>query len=480
MTVYDTLIRGGTLVDGTGAPRRRADLAIQAGRIAALGELDGHRASETLDARGLVVAPGFIDVHTHDDRAVLETPAMPAKVSQGVTTVVTGNCGVSLAPLLGEPPPPLNLLGGRDWYRFESFAQYLDAFNAAPAAVNIAPLVGHSTLRVAHMDELQRPATTGEISSMCRSLEDALDAGAIGFSTGLAYPTASAASADEVVAIAGLLAARGGIYTTHMRDEGDHLLESVAETLETGRRAGVPVVISHHKACGRRNWGRLAESLSLIANAQGPVAFDVYPYTASSTVLLASFLDQAEKVLVTWSEPHPECAGAVLQEIAAAWDCGLEETAARLQPAGAIYFQMDEGDLQSALRYPGAMIGSDGLPHDVHPHPRLWGTFPRILGHYCRELGLFSLEEAVHRMSGRPARVFGLRERGSLAVGHHADITVFDPQAVIDLATFEQPTLAAAGIHSVLTNGWCVWRAGEATGARPGQVLDRAAGNGPA
>jgi len=471
MTTFDTLISGGTIVDGSGAQRFQADLAIDAGRIAAIGALAGRDAHETIDARGMIVAPGFIDVHTHDDRAVLESPTMPAKASQGVTTVVTGNCGVSLAPLLGEPPPPLNLLGGKDWYRFASFADYLNELDSAPAAVNVAPLVGHSTLRVAHMDDLQRSATAAEISRMCRTLDDALESGAIGLSTGLAYPTACAASTDEVVEIAALLAERGGIYTTHMRDEADELIASVEETLVTGRRAGVPVVISHHKACGRRNWGRVEDSLALIGNAQGSVAFDVYPYTASSTVLLKEFLERAEKVVVTWSEPHPECEGKALDEIANGWGCDIEAAVEQLQPAGAIYYQMNEQDLQRVLSYPGAMIGSDGLPHDRHPHPRLWGTFPRVLGHYCRELGLFSLEDAVQRMTGRPAEVFRLHERGTLVEGNHADITVFDAQSIIDTATFGQPIQPAAGIRCVLTNGQCIWRDGRATGARPGRIL---------
>jgi N-acyl-D-amino-acid deacylase len=471
MIEYDTLITGGTVIDGSGAPRFAADLAVDAGRIAAIGTLGECEAREKVDARGMVVAPGFVDVHTHDDRAVLESPALPAKVSQGVTTVVTGNCGISLAPLQGEPPPPLNLLGGADWYRFASFADYLDELAGAPAAVNVAPLVGHSTLRTAHMDDLQRPATPAEISRMCRTLGDALEAGAIGLSTGLAYPTASAASTDEVVEIAVLLADRGGIYTTHMRDEADQLLASVEEALVTGERAGVPVVISHHKACGRRNWGRVEDTLALIGNAQGPVAFDVYPYVASSTVLLADFLERAEKVVVTWSEPHPECAGMALHVIAEKWGCDVDAAVEQLQPAGAIYYQMHEQDLQRVLSYPGAMIGSDGLPHDRHPHPRLWGTFPRVLGHYCRELGLFTLEEAVHRMTGRPARVFGLRDRGTLAQGNHADITVFDAHAIIDTATFEHPTRTATGIQRVWSNGACIWRDGQATGARPGRTL---------
>ena len=323
------------------------------------------------------------------------------------------------------------------------------------------------------MTELDRPATPGEIGRMADALDGALDDGAIGLSTGLAYPTASAAPTDEVVALASRLAARDALHTTHMRDEGDALLESVEETIEIGRRAGVRSVISHHKATGRENWGKTARSLAAIEAArrdQG-LEFDVYPYTASSTVLMPEWIEKCEKVLIAWSEPHPEQAGRELRQIAADWGCHELEAVSRLQPAGGIYFQMDEADLRRVLAHPRSLIGSDGLPHDTRPHPRLWGTFPRVLGHYCRELGLFSLEAAVHRMTGRAAEVFGLQDRGVIAEGAAADLVVFDPETVIDRADYDDPMRPASGIDRVLVAGRTVWDGQAETGERPGRFL---------
>ncbi|MBT6274768.1 MAG: amidohydrolase family protein, partial [Chromatiales bacterium] len=235
-------------------------------------------------------------------------------------------------------------------------------------------------------------------------------------------------------------------------------------------------VISHHKACGRANWGKTEESLARIdkANRDGQaVDFDVYPYTASSTVLLAHFVERAEKVLITWSTPHPEVAGEELTGIAERWKCSIDDAVVKLQPAGAIYFQMDEADLRRVLRHPGSMVGSDGIPHDEHPHPRLWGTFPRVLGHYARDEGLFSMEEAVYKMTGLTARVFGLKDRGNIAPGYFADLVLFNQDEVIDRADFLAPTTPSAGIERVMVNGQTVWQDGAPSGKRPGGVLRR-------
>ncbi|MDH3379842.1 MAG: D-aminoacylase [Gammaproteobacteria bacterium] len=472
----DVLITGGRVIDGTGADSFQADVAISADRISAVGDLSAMRAGSRINVEGRIVAPGFIDAHTHDDRLLLSDPAMTPKVTQGVTTVITGNCGVSLAPVAGmEPPPPLNLLGGRDWFRFESVRQYTDALADAKPAINSAMLVGHSTLRAAVMDDLDRAASDAEIVQMGDLVDAAMAEGCIGLSTGLAYPTAIAAPTDEVVALAERAAAFGGIYATHMRNEDDTVVEAVKETLDIGRRARLPVVISHHKASGRRNWGRTEETLRLItaAQQQQTVDFDVYPYTASSTVLLPEFVERSERIVVTWSDAHPDAAGRDLGAIVTEWGCSVEEAVQRLSPAGAIYHQMDERDLQRVMQFPGSMIGSDGLPHDRFPHPRLWGTFPRVLGHYSRTLGLFSLEQAVHKMTFRTASVFGLRDRGVIRRGAYADIVVFDANTVIDKADFEHPTEPAAGIEWILVNGQPVWRYGAAVDNRPGRLLRR-------
>lgn len=476
----DYLIEGGTLIDGTGSKRVQANVAIKSDRIVAVGTALPIEAKRTISAHDRVVSPGFIDAHTHDDRAVLSSPDMTAKISQGVTSVIAGNCGISLAPLSGrEPPPPLNLLGGRDWYRFSTFGDYAQVLAANPPATNIAMLTGHSTLRVGVMKDLDRAATSAEIEQMGRLLDDSLAAGCIGMSTGLAYPIATAAPTEEVVELAKHLVPFNGIYVTHMRDEGDYVIESTKETIAIGERSGVPVVISHHKSSGHNNWGRTSDTLALIAAAKSKqsINLDVYPYIASSTVLMSQFVETAERVTVTWSKPHPQVAGRDLDDIRQEWRCSLDEAVTRLLPAGAIYFQMHEDDLRRVLSFSDVMIGSDGLPHDEFPHPRLWGTFPRVLGHYCRDVRLFSLEEAVRRMTSVPASVFGLRDRGIIREGAFADLVIFDSQQVIDTADFKAPKQPAAGIDMVMVNGQPVWRDVAWTGELPGRLLRRDLGN---
>jgi N-acyl-D-amino-acid deacylase len=260
-----------------------------------------------------------------------------------------------------------------------------------------------------------------------------------------------------------------------MRNEADAVVASLEESFAAGRAAGVPVVISHHKTVGRVNFGRTVETLPLLAAAiaRQEVGLDAYPYIASSTVLSAAQAARALKVLVTWSKSAPEQAGRELSAIAAEWRVSEQEAADRLQPAGAVYWMMDEADVQRVLQFPYTMIGSDGLPHDTHPHPRLWGAFPRVLGYYSRELGLLSLEEAVRRMTGLSAYRFGLAGRGVLEPGAYADVTVFDPETVVDRATFEAPTTPAVGIEHVFVNGRPVWTQGKPTGERPGRALRR-------
>lgn len=471
----DLVIRNASIIDGSGAPARAGDIAIAGDRVSAIGALAHLSGASELDVGGRAVAPGFIDVHTHDDRAVLSDPNMACKVSQGVTTVVTGNCGISLAPLepTAPPPPPSDLIGDRPEHYFAEFGDYLSALDRDPPAVNVVAQVGHSTLRIGAMDGLDRAATPSEIARMRGRLEDSLAAGAVGMSTGLFYPPANAAPTEEVVELAAALAPAGAMHSTHMRDETAHVLESLDETFEIGRRADVPVVISHHKCAGTPNHGRTLESLPKIdaARETQPVALDVYPYVAGSTVLNPHRMMNASRVIVTWSKSVPEAAGRDLSEIAATWGCSEAAAAERLQPAGAIYFIMDEADVQRVLTYPHAMIGSDGLPHDQHPHPRLWGTFPRVLGHYARDMGLFPLEEAVRRMTGLSAAQFGLTDRGILRAGAYADLVVFDPRIVADCSTWEEPTRPASGIELVMVNGRAVWQAGAGTGARPGRAL---------
>jgi N-acyl-D-amino-acid deacylase len=475
---YSLLIRGGTVIDGTRAPRFDADVAIRDGRIAAIGKLGDARAHTEIDAAGKIVAPGFIDAHTHDDRLLLSAPDMAPKASQGVTTVVAGNCGISLAPAPPgmQPVPPLDLLDAEGgWFRFPTFATYVEELRAKPAATNAVLLVGHSTLRVQTMDALERPANAKEIDRMRALADEALAAGAIGISTGLWYEPASAATTEEVIKVCRPLAARNGLYCTHMRDEGDRVIESLEETFRIGRELGVPVVVSHHKVMGKANHGRSSETLPLIeARMRGQeIGLDCYPYCAASTILTLGRARIATRVLVTWSKPHPELAGMELAEIEKRLGLSTEASIAKLLPAGAVYFAMDEKDVQRILAFASTMVGSDGLPHDAAPHPRLWGTFPRVLGHYARGLGLFPLETAVHKMTGLTAKTFGLAGRGALKEGYAADVTIFDAGTVDEVATFARPIQPAKGIEAVIVNGAIVWREGKGTGARPGRVLAR-------
>ncbi|WPB56650.1 D-aminoacylase [Xylophilus sp. GOD-11R] len=473
---FDLVIAGATVVDGSGAPGFVADVGIADGRIAAVGALPT-AGRERLNAAGRVLAPGFIDVHTHDDRALLTPGAMDAKLSQGVTTVVTGNCGLSLAPgaVRGAIPPPLDLIATPEWLRFPRFADYLQAIDAEGAAVNAVCLVGHLSLRANTMDQLERTATPAECDAMQRLLADALDAGAWGLSTGTFYPPARHASTDEIVAVGEPLRAHGALYATHMRNEAEKVLDALDETFEIGRRLGVRVLISHHKLAGVANHGRSVETLKRIAAAmeKQPVSIDCYPYNASSTVLRPEFVARASSVLVSWSTTMPQHAGRALADIAREMGCSDEQAAERLMPAGAIYFMMDEADVRRILAFPKTMVGSDGMPHDEHPHPRLWGTFPRVLGHYAREEKLFSLELAVHKMSGLTAQELGLPGRGLIAPGHAADLVMFDPATVGDRATFADPRALSAGIDRVWVNGRTAFADGAAQDVHAGRVLRR-------
>ncbi|RYJ01937.1 MAG: D-aminoacylase [Acetobacteraceae bacterium] len=476
----DLIIRDATLFDGTGARRSVGDVGVTGDRIMAVGDLGGASADREVIATGKALAPGFIDAHTHDDRAVLMgCECLRCKSSQGVTTVVVGNCGVSLAPLVTDKRPvsPLDLVGEDGWFRFGSFGDYAEALRKTPAAVNTYALVGHQTLRYRVMgDDLYRPAKDNEIAQMRQIVAESLAEGASGFSTGLYYKPNMHATTEEVIAVGEPLRAAGGMYFTHMRDEADKVCASIEETLKIGKRLGVPVWISHHKCSMPENYGRSVQTLALLeaSVALQEVAYDMYPYPAGSTVLMPDRLRDDVRVIITWSVPHPEFAGKDLAEVARGWNMDQRAAAEKLMPAGAITFQMDEDDVRRIMAHPMSVIGSDGIPHDAHPHPRLWGTFPRVLGLYSRQLGLFDLETAIHKMTGRTAALFGMEDRGVLKPGAYADLVLFDPHKVIDRATFEDPKQESEGIDEVWTNGTSTFRAGTGlTGETPGRLIRR-------
>ena len=477
MTSCDILIRNAKVLDGSGAAPELVDVAILGRSIAEIGPKLTLHSSETMDADGLTLAPGFIDVHTHDDIAVVRTPAMLPKLSQGVTTVIVGNCGISASPvkLHGEPPDPMNLLGRAEDFRYPTFAAYLDAIREAHPAVNVGALIGHTALRNNHMDRLDRTATESEIAAMRLQLKDALEGGALGLISGLAYLSANSATTDEVLALAAPLGAAGAVYTTHMRTETEKILDAMSEAFEIGRINRVPVIVSHLKCAGIANWGRSGEVLQALESAQQsqPAGCDCYPYAAGSSTLDLRQVDERVKITITWSTPHPEVAGQTLAQIAESWNVSHLDAARLLQPAGAIYHSISEQDMRRILSHPATMIGSDGLPNDPRPHPRLWGTFPRVLGRYSREEKLFSLPAAIHKMTGMPAQRFGLAGRGLIRKDFAADLVLFDPETILDTATFSDPIQPATGIAAVWVNGVLSYTAKGTTGNRSGCFLPR-------
>lgn len=477
----DLIIRHAEVVDGTGRARFAADVVVKEDRIVMVGDATNWTAENDLDAEGLLVTPGFIDTHTHDDRVMLSNGAMLPKITQGVTTVITGNCGISLAPTPRPmtPPitPPMNLLDGEGiWFKYPTFASYIAALGESPPTTNSALLVGHTTLRIAVMSDFDRPATPDEITAMKALLVEAMKAGAIGLSTGLAYEPAFLSSTEEIIELAKVASQYGGLYCTHLRDEGDEVMEALEEAFFIGREADLPVVISHHKVAGKQNFGRSSETLAFIEKqmALQPICLDCYPYSASSTVLAAKAAASALKVTVTWSVPHPTMAGRELADIVKEWETTQEDAIKRLSPAGAIYHRMDEADVSRILAFKDTMIGSDGLPHDEVPHPRLWGSFPRVLGHYSRDRGLFSFEKAIKKMTGLSAEKFGLKDRGVIREGAFADLVILNAETVAEGSSFAHPTIPAIGIETVIVNGKIAWKDGAVTSARPGRVLQRA------
>ncbi|MDO3388601.1 D-aminoacylase [Gilvimarinus sp. SDUM040013] len=475
--LYQTLIKNALVFDGTGAPPRQADVAIVDGTIAAIEASLEADAQNTIDAQGLCLAPGFIDVHTHDDLNVVHNPHMLEKISQGVTTVIVGNCGISASPvtLAGDPPDPLNLLGDRAQFTFPRFADYAAKVRSAKPSVNVGALVGHTAIRNNHMDRLDRAASQTELAAMVDQLRGALKDGALGMSSGLAYASARQSTTEEVIAMVKALGSADAIYTTHLRTEFDGILEAMGEAFYTARSGKVPLIISHLKCAGKGNWGRSGELLEQIEHAieTQQVACDCYPYAASSSTLDLAQVTEDTDIFITWSDAHPDKTGNTLRDIADQWQLSLLDTARKLQPAGAVYYCMDENDVENILQYPRTMIGSDGLPNDPHPHPRLWGAFARVLSHYSRDRKLFDMATAIHKMTGLSAREFRLAGRGEIRCGNHADLVLFDAEKIKDKATFAEPKLAAEGIEKVWVNGVLSYQPGQPQTGRSGEFLLR-------
>jgi N-acyl-D-amino-acid deacylase len=527
--MLDVKFDGAMVIDGTGRAGSRTDVGIRDEAIAAVGDLSRESAGRVVNASGRVLAPGFIDMHSHSDWRLWGNRRAESKIRQGVTTEVVGNCGFSPAPVSAEFVDAMRAFAlfipkGMD-FGWRSVGDYLRAFDRDGTALNVVQLVGHGTLRVAAMGFARRPPAADELKRMQRMMTDAMEDGAWGMSTGLIYAPGSYATTDEIVTIARSAARHRGFYASHIRGEGVTLLEAVREAIQVGREADMPVQISHVKAAGRPHWGKVADALALIdaARAEGlDVMGDAYPYTASSTSLRTALPDWAleggvaamlerlasaetrariradmeapgggsivdrmgwDNVMIAWCPKRKDAEGRRIAEIAR--DRRLDPIDAVFEllrdadgVASMILFQLDEADLRRALAHPQIMIGSDGSSLATSgemsagkPHPRNYGTFPRVLGRYARDERVLTLAEAVHKMTGLPARRLNLRDRGEIRVGAKADLVVFDPKRVADLATYEDPHRYPDGIEHVLVNGRFVIKDGEHTGSLPGKVL---------
>ena len=533
---FDLIIRNGKIIDGAGNPWYAGDLAISEGKIAEIGRLSGERVDKTIDARGLVVSPGFVDAHSHADDVSLVFPELLSTVMQGITTVVAGMCGSSLAPINPalkdeiEKRERASLPAGVDFkITWSSFDEYLKREEALKLGTNMAHMVGHGAVRVAGMGFDARPPNSEELKRMRQLTAEAMEAGAYGISTGLIYPPGVFAKTDEIVELAKVAAQYNGVYASHIRGEGATLLKAVEEAITIGERAGLPVHIAHHKAASREVWGKSVETLRMMEDARGrgvDVSFDQYPYPAGATSLVTLFPPWVhdggmEKLLGRLSDPETrkrirrdmetglegwenfsgdigwenvfvthvrteenrEVEGKNLAEITkmrgepdeftALYKLVLEEEGA----AGMIVFSMNHEDIRRIMQSHLQMVGTDSLSASPtgamsygKPHPRYYGTYPRILGRYVKE-GTLRIEEAIRKMTSFPAQRFGLLDRGLIRPGMCADVTVFNPETVIDKATFEDPHQYPEGIEYVIVNGTVTVEKGKFTGSLGGKTL---------
>lgn len=525
------LIKGATIVDGTGNPWYRGDILLDGGRIAAVGNVDTIRASRCVDASGLVASPGFIDVHTHSDGSLIIEGEGHSHIRQGVTTNVIGNCGMSFAPVNDQGAAYLQSSWeetGFEW-DWRSLADYLSRLERQSVSINVAALIGHGSIRGCVMGFADRPPTAPELDEMKNMVAEGMRDGAVGLSSGLIYVPGSYAATDELVELAKVVAEHGGIYASHIRGENDTLLEAVAEAVDIGRQARLPVQIAHFKAMGRHMWGKSSDSLKLVddARAEGiAVTCDQYPYNASATSLgaympswlhvggvdamLARLRDPDARArlrhdivngtegwvsllkgvgwnntMITRCVLNPSLEGTSVADIAAQRSKDEFETAFDILHEGGgnvsvVYFTIGDEDIERILRHDAVMVGSDSSAIAAQgplaagkPHPRAFGTFVRVLGHYVRENNVISLEHAVRKMTSLPAQAFGIYDRGLLRPGMKADVVLFDPSAVADKATYNDPWQYPVGVEYVFVNGQETIRRNEHLGIKAGATLRR-------
>ncbi len=523
--MYDVIIRNGVVVDGSGAPPFKRDLGVIGDTIAKVGDLSGCAAEEVIHAEGLVVAPGFIDIHNHSDSGIFILPTADNYVTQGVTTVVVGNCGYSLAPLTDKNREFVELsevefvkeLGRLPWASFRDYLEYLGRLEKS---LNVAALVGHGTVRSAVLGTGSLKPTERELEEMKSLVVEALENGAFGMSSGLIYVPGVFSETPELIELAKILSRYGGVYATHIRNEGVELMDALIEALEVGLKGNVGLEISHLKAAGTPAWGGVSRALSIIEEyvRRGyDVSADVYPYAASSTgleALLPSWIREGgleglisklsdvealerlkkdlarygipeerhadwDKVRVSYTEKHPEALGKSIEEISRLWGVDPVQTIAKMLIddrglTGVVVHSMSEDDVSEAVEHPLVAIGSDGSvrkPGEGAPHPRNYGSFPRVIAKYVRELKILSLPEAIRKMTSLPARKIGLFDRGLIRPGFKADLTIFNYYMIRDKATYENPHEYSIGVEHLLVNGKFVIRDGKHTQAKPGRLL---------
>lgn len=524
--MYDLVIKNGKIIDGTGNPWLAADVAIAEGKIVRMGQLSDAKAGHVIDAGGKFVCPGFVDGHSHSDLIILDNPTADQKIMQGITTENMGLDGMSVAPILKKDIPGwrrhLAGLAGNpdiDW-RWESFADYLDAIDQCKVATNVCSYVGLGTIRLMVMGMDGREAESHEIEQMKKIAAEAMEQGARGISAGLIYPPSQYQSMDEIVAIAKVVRHYDGIFDVHMRSEADGIVGAIEEVLEIGRQSEIPVLITHFKIRGRNNWGKAPALLKMLEDARNDgvdVTVAQYPYTAGSTILhavippwyhtkgpdhlIAMLRDDREPVkkdirermdwenfsaIVGWdkifvtsvvSEANKPFEGKHIAEIAeergnadpadAALDLLVEENLA----VGMVNFGLSEVDVVEIMKSPTVSIITDGLLGGSMPHPRTYGTCPRILGRYVREQKVLRWEEAVRKMTSLPAQKLRLKRKGLIAEQYDADVVIFDPKTVMDTSTYESPRSFPDGIDWVIVNGNIVVKNGEHTGERHGKTI---------